>query len=307
MTPRAPAAILLTVAAAGCLTRGYRSKPRVAVVDGDPIVQVARPGQLPSLSRPRLVPADRRFDVPDASARVLGIHLEGSPRAYPIGLLDRYEVVNDAVSERPFVVTRCALTGVAAVFDRRAGGSTLVFDNSGALWRDTLVLRDRETGTYWSAATGRAISGPLEGESLARVPAAFARLEDWERLHPDSLYLDQWTRTSPPWLIQIYGLSPWQGISGEKTDDARYKPKQEVFVVPGGENEALAFSGKELKALQTASVDVGGEAVRLGWDPGLQAPRAYAAQDAGEEIAVVPMYWFAVARHYSVVRSLPSR
>ena len=303
MTGRALPAVLLAAAAAGCFAGSYRSSPRIAIVDGDPIVQMAKPGRLASLTRPRLVPADRRFDVPEAEAPVLGLVLEESPRAYPVGLLDRYEVVNDSVPGIPFVVARCALTGVAAAYGRRAGGSTLLFDNSGALWRDTLVLRDRETGTYWSAATGRALAGPLAGATLARIPAAYARLRDWERAFPQSLYLDEWRRTSTPVLVQIYGLSPWQGVSGETTNDFRYKAKQEVFVVEEA-GEALAFTAAELEEKRRIKSRLGGRALLLQWDSQLRAPRAYSAQGEPVEIAVMPMYWFAVGRHFAVVRTL---
>jgi hypothetical protein len=302
MSRRALPAVLLAAAAAGCFARSYRSMPRVAIVDGDPIVQMAKPGKLPSLIRPRLVPADRRFDVPEAETPVLGLVLEDSPRAYPVGLLDRYEVVNDSAPGTPFVVARCALTGVAAAYDRRAGGATLLFENSGALWRDTLVLRDRETGTYWSAATGRALSGPLAGAALARIPAAFARLRDWERTFPQSLYLDEWKPTSAPVLVQIYGLSPWQGVSGETTNDSRYKAKQQVFVVAEA-GEALAFTAAELEGKRQIVARLGGRAVLLQWDARLRAPRAWAEGDERAEIAVMPMYWFAVGRHFAVVRT----
>ena len=42
----------------------------------------------------------------------------------------------------------------------------LLFEGTGAIWRDTLVFVDRETRTYWSAATGLALSGPLAGRRL---------------------------------------------------------------------------------------------------------------------------------------------
>lgn len=301
MSPRALPALLLAAAQIACMTGGFRTKPRIAVVDGDPIVQMARPGKLRSLTRPRLVPADRRFDVPDADSPVLGLALEDPPRAYPLGLLDRYEVVNDSVGDLPFVVARCALTGVAAAYDRRVEGRTLLFENSGALWRDTSVLRDRETGTYWSAATGRALEGPLAGAVLPRVPALVARLGDWEHVYPRSLYLDEWKATSVPVLVQIYGLSPWQGVSGETTTDRRYKAKQQVFVVAES-GEAFAFSAPELKERRQIETRLGGRALLVRWDSRLQAPRVW-IEDQGAELAVMPMYWFAVGRHFEVVHT----
>ena len=89
---------------------------------------------------------------------------------YPIGLLDGYAAVNDEAGGVPYVVVRDPMTDLSTVLDRRAAGRTLTFESSGAIWRGVLVLRDRETGTYWAPATGRALSGTLAGEALAVIP-----------------------------------------------------------------------------------------------------------------------------------------
>jgi hypothetical protein len=302
---RRAAADLLLIAgaagAAGCFAHQYRSKPRVAVVDGDPIVQMKRPGEFPAVTKPSLVAPDQHSDPPDGDSRILGLTVGAVPRAYPIGLLDRFEVVNDAVPDLPFVVARCALTGVTAVFDRRVGEQVLVFQNSGALWRDTLVLRDTATGTFWSAATGRALHGPLLGRQLRPIPAVVTRADDWQRAFPSSLIMDLDEDTSVPLFMRIYGASPWQGISGKETSDSRHKPKEEVFTV-GREDEAVAFTAGEIEAAGRLETSLGGEPISLRWDAALEAPRACGPD--GEERAVIPMLWFAAARHYAEVRTL---
>jgi len=224
------AAIVLST---GCFAHQYRHNPRIAIVDGDPIVQMKPQGELPSVDSARLVPADRHSDLPDEVDRVIGVVFGSEARAYPVGLLDKFEVVNDTAGTLPFVVVRCALTGIAAVYDRRAAGRRLTFENSGALWRDTLVLRDRETGTYWTAATGRALAGPLRGEALTGIPAAVTRSDSWRKSHPETLYLDLDRSTAVSLPMRLYEASPAQGVSGIRTADRRYRPKQEVSVVDG--------------------------------------------------------------------------
>ena len=273
-------------------------------MDGDPIVQMRAPDSFPVVLKPSLVTPRQHSDPPDEDSRVLGLSVGAVPRAYPIGLLDRFEVVNDAVPGLPFVVARCALIGIAAVYDRRAGGQTLEFRNSGTLWRDALVLQDRATGTYWSAATGLALHGPLAGERLRPVPAVLARASDWNRAYPASLYMDLDKDTSEPLLLRLYGASGWQGISGEKTADPRHRPKETVFAV-AEEGEALAFTAGEIEAAGRVDTAVHGSPVSIRWDAALEAPRAY--RPDGEERAVVPMFWFAAARHYARVRTLVDR
>ena len=302
---RAAPALALALLTAGCLAHQYRSSPQIAVVDGDPIVQMAPPSSFPSVSQPPLVAADLHSDRPDDDASLVGLTVGAVPRAYPIGLLDRFEVLNDSVPDLPFVIARCALTGVVAVYDRRVGGRPLLFDNSGALWRDTLVLRDRETGSYWSAATGRALTGPLAGTILRPVPAFLTRTASWSRVFPRSLYLDLDDDTSEPLMMRLYEKSPWQGISGQKTADQRHRAKDDVFAVTDAESgQALAFTAEEIRRLGAVQTTLAGKPLSIEWDPSLEAPRAYTAGPDRVALAVVPMYWFALDRHFATVQTL---
>ncbi|HSD71257.1 MAG TPA: hypothetical protein VLE54_00620, partial [Thermoanaerobaculia bacterium] len=55
----------------------------------------------------------------------------------------------------------------------------------------------------------------------------------------------------------------------------------------------------------TAVATVGGETIRLEWDAATEAVRAFAGEGARRrELAVVPMYWFALDRHFDAIRSL---
>jgi hypothetical protein len=298
---RAVGALLLAAAwtGLGCFSSQYRTKPQVAVVGGDPVVQMKPADRLPSLDRPALVSLERHTSPPDWDELLIGLIVGPQARAYPVGLLDSYEVVNDQADGVPFVVTRCALTRITALYDRRIAGRTLTFINSGALWRDTLVLKDRETGTLWTAATGRALAGPLAGERLQPIPAKVTTAEAWRTAFPASLYLDTGDLSSVPLTIRLYGLSSWQGVSGVKTGDSRYKPKEEVFAVRSGD-ETIAFTGGELSRVGRVDVTLGGRIVELTWDVALAAPLAF----AGKELPVTPMYWFALDRHFANVRTL---
>lgn len=286
---------------AGCFASQYRSNPRVAIVNGDPIVQMARLGRFPSATAPPMVGIERHSDPPNRKERLVGLAAGGEPRAYPIGLLDRFEIVNDGAADFPYMVVRCALTHVAAVYDRRAGGQVLTFENSGALWRDTLVMRDRETGSLWSAATGAALFGPLAGRRLSPVAAVYATAGAWREAHPGSLYMDMGKPTSVPFLMRLYAASPWQGISKIPTRDRRHEPKEE-FLCVGAESEVLAFTEAQIRAAGAVRAELGGKAISIEWDPLLETARAYSLGPGDRrEQAVVPMYWFALDRHYDRV------
>ena len=93
--------------------------------------------------------------------------------------------VNDEAGGVPYVVARCPLTDLSAVLDRRAAGPHAHLRE---LRRDLARHRSScgiaETGTYWTPATGRALSGPLAGEALAVIPAAVTTAEAWRELVP---------------------------------------------------------------------------------------------------------------------------
>lgn len=296
--------LLAASVSSGCLASGYRSKPRVAVAQGDPVVQMAPPTKFRSGSDPRRLPPAAHSHPPAPRDRVLGIEVGDGAVAYPIGLLDRVEVIDDASEDRSWVVTRCALTRVAAVYDRSVGGRVLTFENSGALWRDTLVLRDRETGTYWSAATGLALSGALAGQRLDPVPATYTTAGEWRQAFPETLYADLGLPTSVPLSMQIYGASPWQGLSGVKTRDRRHPAKSEFLSVAAGD-ATLAFTPDEIRRRGSAQATLGGRSISIEWDAARQFPRAWMLSTSPrQELAIVPMYWFALSRHFGSVETL---
>jgi hypothetical protein len=299
-----PAAIGAIALGTGCFAHDYKTRPRVAVVDGDPVVQMAPEGKFKSLFQPTLVPLRQHTDPPFRNEKVVGVALAEPARMYPIGLLDDYEVVNDEAAGTPYVVARCALTNLSTVLDRRVGGRTLTFENSGALWRDMLVLRDRETGTYWTPATGRALSGPLAAETLTVLPAAMTTAEAWREYYPSTVCLDTGNLSAVPLRLRLYAMSSWEGVSGEKTTDRRFKPKAEVFYV-AGRAEALAFPAAEIREKKAVAASLEGSALTIEWDGGLRVPRAFRPTDAGkQELPVVPIYWFALLEQFPQVRTL---
>ncbi len=76
------------------------------------------------------------------------------------------------------------------MYDRVIGDRELNFEASGALWQASLVMRDRETDSWWSIMTSEAIGGELEGADLVELPyGEKTTWGDWRASHPDSLVL----------------------------------------------------------------------------------------------------------------------
>ena len=76
------------------------------------------------------------------------------------------------------------------VYDRDYGQSVLTFEPSGALMNACLVMRDRETDSWWSMMSGMAIGGEMDGHPLVSLPAGEKILwGDWKSRHPDTRVL----------------------------------------------------------------------------------------------------------------------
>ncbi|MBI2076777.1 MAG: DUF3179 domain-containing protein [Euryarchaeota archaeon] len=146
---------------------------------------------LPRGAIPALFPADDEFRAVDEASTelVLGVEMGGEAHAYPIGLLNFHEIVNDEVGGVPVAATWCPLCATGIVFDRRVAEQTLTFVVSGKLLRNNLVMSDEETRSLWPQLTGEAIEGPLKGHTLTVLPSVVLPWSSFRELHPNATVL----------------------------------------------------------------------------------------------------------------------
>lgn len=140
------------------------------MAQSEQIVRVLACDAIPAIDRPTFE-AVAKAKAFHASELMIGLVGASGRRAYSTWQLDRHEIVNDTFEGRPVAVTWCPLCGTAIVYARTVAGRTLTFGVSGMLYRDALVMYDRETQTLWSHVDGRALKGPLQGHRLTRVVA----------------------------------------------------------------------------------------------------------------------------------------
>jgi hypothetical protein len=255
-------------------------------------------------STPRLVPLSQHTDPPFRNEKILGVTLGEPARMYPIGLLDGYAAINDEAGGVPYVVVRDPMTDLSTVLDRRAAGRTLTFESSGAIWRGVLVLRDRETGTYWAPASGRALSGTLAGEALAVIPAAVTTAEAWRELYPSTLCLETGELTAVSLRLRLNAVSGREGHSAGKTKDSRFAPKATVLFV-AGRSTTLACAASYVREKKSIASTLDGSALTIEWDGAVRAPRAWhQVAEARVEVPVVPIYWFALLEQFPAVQTL---
>lgn len=147
----------------------------------------------PFLFRGRLDPRLPPFE------RVAGVSFGGESMAWSFGFLAERRSVSAVVGGQEVLVLWAKGTssplddedvrrgreiGSAAVYDPHVG------DRSLTLIPTTLGFEDPETGTTWSLS-GRALTGPLAGEQLRRLPSQDAFWFAWAAFQPDTTLVKQ--------------------------------------------------------------------------------------------------------------------
>lgn len=128
------------------------------------------------------------------SSPVIGIRRRDTARAYPLGILNWFEVVNDEFptddgGSEPVVVTYCPLCRTGVTAERTVRGAPTQFGVSGLLYRDNLVLYDEATSSLWSQVRAQAIHGPMTGTRLELLPSTLTTWGEWRLEQPDTRVL----------------------------------------------------------------------------------------------------------------------
>lgn len=220
---------------------------------------------IPSIENPEFESVQDADQWISDSDRVMKVELDGETRAYPLRILARHEIVNDQVSEEPLAVTYCPLCRSGLVFDRTLGNRTLELGVSGRLLNANLVMYDRQTDTFWSQATGRAIVGPLVPERLELVSSQIVGWGNFSSAHPDAEVLARssgrgsgFYRSSP---YEGYASSDSVGFGVRKVNERL--PSKEIVYGVSANGSSKAYTEEAVRSEDLVQDTVGGEPVML--------------------------------------------
>lgn len=235
-------ALLLLSLPVGAVAAG-RSAARRAEWAAE-IRRVVTPGFIRAIAHPAAVTPELARIHPDEP--VVGVSFEGQSRAYSIYLLNSHEVVNDTVGGQPIVVTWCPLANLAVVYSRRLDHTARVFEASGSLLKNTVVLIDYETDSLWTAISGEALTGPEAGKRLTILPSAQqVPWGTWVRMHPETTIATYEGIQTPGFdSYKDYHRSRLRtGIHAVKNEDQRLEPKSMVVGLDlDGKQRAYPFA-----------------------------------------------------------------
>lgn len=237
---------------------------------------------IPSIDRPKFNTAETTPYGSDAE--VIGLVINGEAVAYPIGILNWHEIVNDTVGGQNISVTYCPLCDTILAFER---GST-TFGVSGKLYQSCLVMYDRTDDTLYAQPWATGIVGPNVNQSLAPIPTAKTTLGQWLAKHPNSKILSTETGHSRNYQDYPYGTynideNLYFPVRNQANRPLHPKAAISYLWAPDGEvpfnefsGDSVVFSHADLQQRGEVTLDFAGQAVRVYWDEALQTVQAEA-------------------------------
>jgi hypothetical protein len=285
---------LLLIVATGAVAADNAFDLRGSLIPADEIHAGGPPRDgIPALTDPEFVPAAQAdYLAPDD--RVLGLKLDGEARAYPIAILNWYEIVNDRIGGRAVAVTYCPLCGTGVAFDALHEGRRLDFGVSGLLYNSDVLLYDRQTESLWSQIKKQAVTGPMKGRRLSALPMTDTTWRAWRETHPKTLVLSTDTGHS-----RDYSRDPYGGYAKERglyfpvsASSKRYHPKERVLGIEiDGTFKAYPFAELSKHGGGEIHDRVNGRDLLVSFDPVNESATAY--DDKGYQLPAITGFWFA--------------
>ena len=117
------------------------------------------------------------------------------------------------------------------MYDRNVEGELLTFGVSGMLYRNGLIMYDRETESLWSHILGQAVGGDYQGTSLTFLPALQTTWSEWLKRQPETLVVNPTLYSN----YDVYDGYYWSADAGviprAPNSDTRLPPKQYIIGV----------------------------------------------------------------------------
>lgn len=171
------------------------------------------------------------------------------------------------------------------VYARRdAQGQELRLGVSGMLWRDGLVMFDRDSKTLWAQVSGEALRGPRDGQKLTPLPSVRTTWAEWVKAHPDTLVLSKEGSIVRSSRYADYHSDPQKlGVLGTRNPDPRL-PGKETVVGVSDANHAGAVRKSDLVARGLVETTLGDEPVLLVWRGVANGSAAFGARADGRRL-----------------------
>ncbi len=178
---------------------------------------------------------------------------------------------------------------------RQVGDQTLTFSVSGKLWRNSLVMQDKETGSLWSHVTGECLEGEYLGTQLEMIPVVQTTWRQWSADHPATRVLEKDEEIKSSQYEGYFADPERTGLFRTVWLQDRLPGKSLVHGLLLG-THGLAVTDAALVAGKPVEVQLDDVKIRVtrGADGGVRAVR----KDTGAEVQVRTAYWFAWSTYF---------
>lgn len=148
------------------------------------------------------------------------------------------------------------------MYARTVGSEELSFGVSGMLWRDNLIMYDRQTDSWWAQGSGQAVHGPKRGARLEQVASDMMSWKQWRTLYPHTVVLAPEGARSLPGrdVYASYHRGRSIGVTGRTRSAGALDAKAQVLGFRLG-RDAFALDLAELRDDSLLSVAAGGTPV----------------------------------------------
>lgn len=231
---------------------------------------------IPSIDNPKFDTA--RTTSFSADETVIGIEINGEAVAYPFGIMNWHEIVNDTVGGVNIAVSYCPLCDTMVAFNR--GNTT--YGVSGKLYQSCLVMYDRADDTLYSQPWALGIIGPKVNRSLPKIPAIKTTLGAWLEEHPNSKILSVKTGYDRDYYSYPYGSYYTDSrlvFPARNQENRQLHPKAIISYVWEGDGatphnnfsgESVQFVHSEMEEIGEKIVTFNGREIRGRWDGELE-------------------------------------
>jgi len=149
---------------------------------------------IPALTEPKLISAEEATYLADKDL-VFGIAINGDIRAYPYGIMDWHEMLNDTVGGVPVSLAYCTLCGSGILYKTQVepNQEAFIFGSSGLLYRSNKLMYDQKTHTLWNQFSGKPVVGKLTDSEieLEVLPLVTTTWGKWKSQHPETKVLSR--------------------------------------------------------------------------------------------------------------------
>jgi hypothetical protein len=173
----------------------------------------------------------------------------------------------------------------------------LTFGVSGNLWRDALVMFDRETESLWSHVTGECIDGEMLGKHITPLDAVLVPYSEWAETHPRSNVLVREAGSEAASHYAGYVESDRLGIFGTQAKRQELAQK-EVIQGVAYENASAAIAASAFDKKESVEFALAGQEFVARKDGSAVNVFKKLADDELEPYPTTTAYWFGWVNFY---------